>query len=169
MRTKQRLVDFDQLVNEVIETLLIICVCRPWHLVLRGVAFKVLRQDLFEILVQFLGTLVLRKMLLVVLDQLLNLFLQLLIRDQVLGSIVLRLELLRHVLVEADVARIVAALVHLLVASAALPQRLPVVAAAGDPVVLVAGILPLILWMHLPLNASVDVIVWSLLNDSATV
>ena len=98
-----------------------------------------------------------------------NLFLELLIRDQVLGRIVLRLELLRHVLVEANVARVIATLIHLLVAGSALGQGLAVVAAAGDAVVLVARVLALILRMHLPLDAVVDVIVWSLLDDSAAV
>ena len=48
-------------------------------MILSRVAFKILRQDLLEILVQLLGALILREMFLVVLDQLLNLFLELLI------------------------------------------------------------------------------------------
>ena len=86
-----------------------------------------------------------------------------------MSRIVLRLVLLWRVLVEADVARIVAALIHLLVAGTTLTQGLPGVAAAGDAVVLVASVLPLVLRVHLPLNTVVDIIIWSLLNDSATV
>lgn len=51
-------------------------------------------------------------MLFVVLDQFLDLLLQLFIRDDVLSRVVLRLELVSHVLVEAYIACVVWPLAH---------------------------------------------------------
>ena len=79
MWSKQRLVDLYQLVDQVVEALFVIRIGRSSHLILRRVAFKILSQHLLEILVQLFGALILRKMFLVVLDQLLNLLLELFI------------------------------------------------------------------------------------------
>lgn len=81
MRAKQRLVDLDELVDQVVEALLVIDVrarVQDLAAVLR-ISFQVLSEHLLQVFVKLLGILVLGEMLLVVLYQLLDLLLQLLI------------------------------------------------------------------------------------------
>lgn len=108
-------------------------------------------------------------MLLVVLDQLLDLLLQLLVRDYVLSGVILPLVLVTHVRVEAHVASIVWSLVHILTIAAVLCHRLSVIAATCNTVVLVSSILPRVLLVDLGLKAVIDVVVRRLLDHATTV
>ena len=141
--SQKRLVNLDKLVYQIIEALLIIWILSSLDLNIMLITLEVLSQDLFEVLVQFLSILILRKMLLIILDELLNLFLQLLIRHDVLrrGIILLSLILVRHT------CRVVAPLVHLLVAAkvTSLAHRLPRVVPTGYTIVLVVNLIVLAL------------------------
>ena len=79
LHTKQRLIDLDKLVYQIVESLLIVDVGSSLNLELPRIAFKILREHLFQVLVEFLCILVFREVLLVILNKLLDLFLELLI------------------------------------------------------------------------------------------
>lgn len=68
LNPEQRLVDLDKLTYQVIEALLVVASGGSLDLLPAPIAFKILREDLLQVLVKILCILIFGKMLLVVLD-----------------------------------------------------------------------------------------------------
>ena len=133
MNSKQRLIDLYELVNQVVESLLVVEVGASLT-----ISFEVLSEHLTQVFVKLLRVLVFGEVLLVVFYQFLYLLLQLLVRYYILSGVVLTLILVSHVLVHSHVARIILRrpLPHAALAiRAILGNGLPVVVAARDAVV----------------------------------